>query len=87
MFKPSGDGHQKGNGNANRDSEVFQRRARLRVHCAGRRRGDVFVHVSAVAPGTPLLSEGMRVTFELGSDRKTGKSKAENVRPAGNDGR
>ncbi len=35
----------------------------------------------------PLPTENMRVTFELGSDRKTGKSKAENVRPAGNDGR
>lgn len=40
--------------------------------------GDVFVHVSALEGGT--LSEGQRVSYDLGQDRKTGKSKAENVR-------
>ena len=39
---------------------------------------DVFVHVSALQGGT--LSEGQRVSYDLGHDRKTGKSKAENVR-------
>ncbi|MBB6469054.1 CspA family cold shock protein [Aminobacter lissarensis] len=39
---------------------------------------DVFVHVSALQRGTSLR-EGERVSYELGQDRKTGKSKAENV--------
>lgn len=39
---------------------------------------DVFVHVSALARGGSLR-EGDKVSFELGQDRKTGKSKAENV--------
>lgn len=38
---------------------------------------DVFVHVSAVRGGS--LREGDKVSYELGQDRKTGKSKAENV--------
>ncbi len=40
---------------------------------------DVFVHVSAVQ-GSTLLREGQAVSYEVGQDRKTGKSKAENVR-------
>lgn len=40
---------------------------------------DVFVHVSAVQTGGPLR-DGAKVSYELGQDRKTGKSKAENVR-------
>ncbi|GAK72750.1 cold-shock protein [Agrobacterium rubi] len=39
---------------------------------------DVFVHVSASQQGGSLR-EGDNVTFEVGQDRKTGKSKAENV--------
>jgi cold shock protein len=39
---------------------------------------DVFVHVSALAHGGSLR-EGDKVSFEVGQDRKTGKSKAENV--------
>jgi CspA family cold shock protein len=39
---------------------------------------DVFVHVSALQQGGSLR-EGDKVSFELGQDRKTGKSKAENV--------
>lgn len=41
---------------------------------------DVFVHISAVQGGS--LRDGQKVSYELGQDRKTGKSKAENVRPA-----
>lgn len=41
---------------------------------------DVFVHVSALQ-GSSLLKDGQRVSYELGQDRKTGKSKAEKVRP------
>jgi len=39
---------------------------------------DVFVHVSALQQGGSLR-EGDKVMFEVGQDRKTGKSKAENV--------
>jgi CspA family cold shock protein len=39
---------------------------------------DVFVHVSALQQGGSLR-EGDKVSFELGQDSKTGKSKAENV--------
>lgn len=39
---------------------------------------DVFVHVSAIASGNSLL-EGQKVSYDVGQDRKTGKSKAENV--------
>jgi cold shock protein len=40
---------------------------------------DVFVHVSALQ-GSTGLQDGQKVSYELGQDRKTGKSKAENVR-------
>ncbi|WP_429819391.1 cold-shock protein [Ensifer sp. B1-9] len=40
---------------------------------------DVFVHVSALQYGD-VLREGQSVSYDLGQDRKTGKSKAENVR-------
>jgi len=39
---------------------------------------DVFVHVSALQSGGSLR-EGDKVSYELGQDRKTGKSKAERV--------
>jgi cold shock protein len=39
---------------------------------------DVFVHVSALQ-GASSLREGQKVSYDLGQDRKTGKSKAENV--------
>jgi CspA family cold shock protein len=48
---------------------------------------DMFVHVTAIAAGAPALTEGTRVTFEVTTDRKNGKTKADNVRPAGNDER
>lgn len=41
---------------------------------------DVFVHVSALQRGD-FLREGQKVSYELGQDRKTGKSRAENVSP------
>ncbi|NEI66290.1 cold-shock protein [Rhizobium leguminosarum] len=39
---------------------------------------DVLVHLSALQQGGSLR-EGNKVIFGLGQDRKTGKSKAENV--------
>jgi len=42
---------------------------------------DVFVHISAVErAGLRSLNEGQKVTFDLVSDRKTGKSSAGNLR-------
>jgi CspA family cold shock protein len=38
---------------------------------------DVFVHISAVNSGS--LQDGQKVSYDEGEDRKTGKSKAENV--------
>lgn len=40
---------------------------------------DVFVHISAVQAGESLR-DGTKVSYDIGQDRKTGKSKAENVR-------
>ena len=45
---------------------------------------DVFVHISAVErAGLRELREGQRVTFEIVTDRKTGKSAAENSKTVG----
>ena len=40
---------------------------------------DVFVHISAL-PAGGSLRDGEKVSYDIGQDRKTGKSKAENVR-------
>jgi cold shock protein len=39
---------------------------------------DVFVHISALGYGGSL-TDGQKVSYDVGQDRKTGKSKAENV--------
>jgi CspA family cold shock protein len=45
---------------------------------------DVFVHISAVErAGLRELREGQRVSFEIVTDRKTGKSAAENLKTVG----
>ncbi len=42
---------------------------------------DVFVHISAVErAGLRELREGQQVSFEVVTDRKTGKSAAENLK-------
>jgi cold shock protein len=42
---------------------------------------DVFVHISAVErAGMRSLNEGQKVSFEIVSDRRTGKSSADNLR-------
>jgi CspA family cold shock protein len=42
---------------------------------------DVFVHISAVErAGMQNLNEGQKIEFEVVSDRKTGKSSADNLR-------
>jgi cold shock protein len=41
---------------------------------------DVFVHISAVErAGLENLAEGQKVSFEIGTDRKTGRSSAEKL--------
>jgi cold shock protein len=43
---------------------------------------DVFVHISAVErAGLSSLNEGQKVEFEIGTDRKTGRSSAEKLQP------
>jgi cold shock protein len=42
---------------------------------------DVFVHVSAVEQaGMRSLAEGQKITFDVEADRRTGKSRAVNIR-------
>jgi cold shock protein len=42
---------------------------------------DVFVHISAVErSGLPGLRDGQKVSFDLESDRRTGKQNAVNLR-------
>jgi CspA family cold shock protein len=44
---------------------------------------DVFVHISAVEQaGLNSLTEGQKISYELVTDRKTGKSNAGNLRAA-----
>ena len=44
---------------------------------------DVFVHISAVErAGMRDLSEGQKISYEIVADKRTGKSSAENLKPA-----
>ena len=44
---------------------------------------DVFVHVSAVQrAGLQSLKDGQKVSFDIVADRRTGKSSADNLKPA-----
>ena len=44
---------------------------------------DVFVHISAVErAGMRELNEGQKIAYEVVSDRRTGKSSADNLKPA-----
>lgn len=45
--------------------------------------GDVFVHISAVErAGLMGLSDGQKVTYDIVTDRRSGKSSADNLRAA-----
>ncbi len=45
--------------------------------------GDVFVHISAVErSGMNTLNDGQRVSFEIETDQRRGKTNATNLRPA-----
>ena len=44
---------------------------------------DVFVHISAVErAGLSGLADGQKVTYDIATDRRSGKSSAENLRVA-----
>jgi len=44
---------------------------------------DVFVHISAVErAGLGTLTEGQKITFDLTTDGRNGKSSAENLKPS-----
>ena len=44
---------------------------------------DVFVHVSAVErAGMSSLAEGQKISYEIVTDRKSGKSSADNLKAA-----
>ena len=44
---------------------------------------DVFVHISAVErAGMHNLNEGQKISYEIVTDRKTGKSSADNLQAA-----
>jgi CspA family cold shock protein len=44
---------------------------------------DVFVHISAVErAGMRDLNEGQKISYEIMADRRTGKSSADNLKPA-----
>jgi len=44
---------------------------------------DVFVHISAVErAGMSSLNEGQKISYEIVSDRKSGKNSADNLRAA-----
>jgi cold shock protein len=45
--------------------------------------GDVFVHISAVErSGLSGLNEGQKIAYEILRDKRSGKSSAENLKPA-----
>jgi cold shock protein len=44
---------------------------------------DVFVHISAVErAGLGGLNEGQKIAYEIVADKRSGKSSAENLKPA-----
>ena len=44
---------------------------------------DVFVHISAVErAGLQGLNEGQKITYEIVADKRSGKSSADNLKPA-----
>jgi cold shock protein len=45
--------------------------------------GDIFVHISAVErAGMGSLNEGQKISYEIVTDRKSGKASADNLRSA-----
>ena len=63
--------------------EVVQRDQGLRLHSAGRGGKDVFVHATALErAGMRGLREGQKITYELQTDQRTGKTSAVNLQSA-----
>ena len=62
---------------------MVQRYKRLRFHPADGRGTDVFVHISAVErAGMRDLNEGQTISYDVVADKRTGKSSADNLKPA-----
>ena len=71
----------KGSGYADRDCKVVQRDQRLWLHPTRQGGKDVFVHVSAVErSGMRGLAEGMKISYDVEADRKSGKEAATNLK-------
>jgi len=70
----------KGTTDGYRNCEVLQYPEGLRLHSAGRRLEDVFVHITAVErAGMRSLNEGQKVSFDIVTER--GKQAAGNLQP------
>jgi len=55
----------------------------LWVHQPDAGGADIFVHISAVErAGMRDLNEGQKIAYEVVADRRTGKSSADNLKPA-----
>jgi CspA family cold shock protein len=68
-----GDGH----------SEMVQPNDRLWIIHPDGGGADVFVHISAVErAGMHDLGEGQKIAYEIVPDKRSGKSSAENLKPA-----
>jgi len=64
-------------------SEMVQCNEGLRVHSSRRRRHRCVLRVSAVErAGLHGLNEGQKIAYEIVADKRTGKSSAENLKPA-----
>ena len=62
---------------------MVQRDEGLRLYPARSGGKDVFVHISAVErSGMNGLAEGMKVTYDVEADRKSGKESATNLKVA-----
>lgn len=44
--------------------------------------GDLFFHVTSASPDLGIPTPGQAVTFDVGSNRRTGRLQAQNVRAA-----
>jgi cold shock protein len=60
--------------------EVVQRNEGVWLYPPDQGGKDVFVHISAVERSGMRLAEGMKVSYEVEADRRTGKESATNLK-------
>jgi CspA family cold shock protein len=71
------------NGDGYWDSEMVQCDERLRLHPTDGRRDRRFRSLSVVErAGMRDLNEGQKISYDIVADRRTGKSSADNLKPA-----